>query len=170
MRYCRSWGQAAQCGPFWHGDYLELRKWKYCRLRKTFAPPLTTKMNLNWRILQSKDYNQRYILSEFWVTHINGRTNIYLPNIYSSSSPCELLSFPLKFQTSIPFSFVQNGIYTTFCLTIFEISMSVWICHMYTSKFYFPLLICLTSIWFLVQLERPLKRLVFLLLYNIKTD
>ena len=34
---------------------------------------------------------------------------------------------------------------------------SLWISHAYAIKFYFLLLICLTSFWFLVQLERPWK-------------
>ena len=58
--------------------------------------------------------------------------------------PCEVHSFPLKSQTPIRFSLAQDDIYTSFCLTVFEISMSE-IPHMYAIKFDFPLLICLIS-------------------------
>ena len=68
--------------------------------------------------------------------------------------PWKLYSFPLKIQPPIPFSLVQNGIYTSFCLTVFGISMSVWIPHMHDIKFNI-LFICPIWIWFLVQLEGP---------------
>ena len=40
-------------------------------------------------------------------------------------------------------------------LPVFRISVSVWIPYKCTNKFNFLLFICLTSIWFLVQLEGP---------------
>lgn len=70
-------------------------------------------------------------------------------------SPREAHSFPLKAQT--PFAQVQNDEYTSFCLSVFGTSTSVWIPCTHTIKFDFPLLICLLAIWFLVKLEGPLR-------------
>lgn len=69
----------------------------------------------------------------------------HLWRIYPFSSSHELLSFLLKFHIPIPFSLVQNNIYTSFCLSL-ESLMLLWIPYMYIIKFDFFLLISLMSI------------------------
>lgn len=72
------------------------------------------------------------------------------------SSLLLMLSF-LCIPRPLPVSLTQDVIYTSsHCLTVWNFT-SVWIPHMYKTKFDFLLLICPTWIWFLVQLRRPLK-------------
>lgn len=81
--------------------------------------------------------------------------NICLPNVYSFPSSCESHSFSFKSQSPKPFSLLQNDICTSFGLTAFGISVSVWIPHKHKIKFDFLLLICLISTQFSVWIEGP---------------
>ena len=93
--------------------------------------------------------------------HLYGRTNISLLNIHSYL-PGKRIPFHWNPRAPAPFSSVQDESYTSCCLPVFGISMSVWIPHMCPIEFYFLLLIHLMSLWFLVQLEGPVRGQEFL--------
>lgn len=86
---------------------------------------------------------------------LSGPENICLPNGYSFFSSSELHSISLKSKTPMPFSLLQNDMCTSFHLTAFGISTSVWIPHKYKIQLDFLLLICLMSTQFLLWLEGP---------------
>lgn len=84
---------------------------------------------------------------------LHAQENICLSNIGSCLSSYKLHSLPLSSRTPIPFSVVQDDIYTSFCQIAFKIScFCAFPVHM-KLNLYFLLLICVISVWSLVQLE-----------------
>lgn len=73
---------------------------------------------------------------------LDGPANIYLPNIFFSSS-YESLYLPLKPQTPTFFSLGQNDASTSSCLAVFEVLHAYVRSAYIQNKFHFILLICL---------------------------
>jgi len=130
---CRGQGQVPpRDGPLWHKYYFELKAIKTQQIQESsLSPPQMPACTRKRAISRDPSLPKKLIYTI--------EQPLFSKHLISLSD--NGLSLLCIFRP-LPLSLAQISIC---CLTVFGISMFVWILHIYAIKFYFLLLICLMS-------------------------